>query len=311
VRASAPAPAPKVNTAAFSRELIVSAPIAPIRGRAASDAPYVANAKLGTVLFGAERDPQWHRVQYSVNGKTNTGWIQNTSVTELNGTNRAAVYRQIVGRNPEASLDFTGAVAMYDFLTRVGSEVPSPEDAAELELGRVVALRRAVSAIRREDRNFSPYVDFLRTHDGDVLFNDATGSFVVSSNLFWNVAEKFKGYPAGDDIAWTAARNPLPGSCGQSLSCALFNLRMTDGEYLAMHPNGRRAAEAAKNLSMMLQPIVADLGEKSLFKVATDQESKDELNSLVAELKTIVNRTSAGEKAAVVEQLGKISAAYK
>ena len=309
--APAPAPAPRVSTAAFNRELIVNSSVAPIRGRAAMEAPYVANARLGTTLFASERNSQWYRVQYSVNGKANTGWVEAARVSEVAGADRTAVYRQIVERNSGSDMDFTGAVAMYDFLTRVSAEMQPSDAAADLELKRIVALRSAVSGIDRQNRNVSPYADFMREHEADILFNDATGEFVVSSNLFWNLATKYRDYGAGDEIAWNAARNPLPGSCGQALSCYIFNLRMSDGEYLALYPNGRRADDAMKNLSMMLQPMIADLGEKRLFRITSDQESKDELNSLVAELKTIVNRSGAAEKATVLGQLGQISAAYR
>ena len=308
--APAPTPAPKVSTVAFNRELIVSVPVAPIRGRAAIEAPYVANAKLGTVLFASEGNPQWYRVQYSVNGKSSSGWIEATRVSEVSG-DRTSVYRRIADRNSGADMDFTGAVAMYDFLSRVNGEMQPSDEAAELDLKRVLALRQAVSGINRQNRNVSPYADFLREHESDILFNDVTGEFVVSSNLFWNLAEKYKAYPAGDDIAWNAARNPLPGDCGEALSCYIFNLRMSDGEYLAFFPNGRRSNDAVRNLSMMLQPMVSDLSEKRLFKVASDQESKDELTSLLAELKTIVNRSGAAEKSMVLGQLSQIASAYR
>lgn len=307
----APSSEPKVSTVAFNRELIVGDPIAPIRGRAAVEAPFVANARLGTVLFASEKNAQWYRVQYSVNGRSNTGWIEASKVAEMSGADRAAVYRRIVDRNPVSEADFTGAVAMYDFLSRVGGEMQPSTEAAELELKRVQALRRAVAGIGRQNRNVSPYADFLREHESDVLFNEATGDFLVSSNLFWNLAEKYRDYGAGDEMAWQAARNPLPGDCGQALSCYLFNLRMSDGEYLAFFPEGRRANEAMRNLSMTLQPMVSDLAEKRLFKVLDDRESRDEFNSLLAELKTIVGRSSAADKAPVIEQLGRIAAAYR
>lgn len=310
-RTAAPArqdapPASKVSTSAANKEIIVSVPVSPIRGQARLDAPYVANARLGTVLFASERNPLWYKVQYMAGGRMQTGWIASSTVQELTGADRSVTYQQIADRNYKPDSDFVSSAALVDFLSKVSSEIPA-DRAAELELKRALAMRTALSRIGRNDRNVSPYVDFLRDHDSEIVYNATSGEYLVSSTLFWNIADKYKGTAQGDEAAWNAARNPLSSDCNSALNCYLFNLRMTDGEYLSQYSSGARSNEAVRNLAVMLEPMVADMKEQRLFKAPQDADGKAELASLVTEIRTIVLRTNAPDKAAVLASLEKIN----
>lgn len=293
------------GTSTADRQVIVNVPVAPIRGQARLDAPYVANARLGTILSSSEKNPLWYKVQYTAGGSTQNGWIASTAVSEFTVADRAVVYQQIADRNSREDADFVSSAALVDFLGRAVGEVPR-EQALDMQFKRAVALRSALSRIGRDDRNVSPYADFLRDHESEIAYNAASGEYLVSSALLWNLADGYKQTPKGDEAAWYAARNPLPSDCGGMLNCYVFNLRMTDGEYLSQYPTGARANDASRNVSMMLGSMVADLRDQKLFKAPQDAESKAELQSLVAELRTIVLRTSAPERSSVLGSLDRI-----
>lgn len=274
------------------------------------DAPYVANARLGTVLFSSEKSPLWYKVQYTVPDGTRTGWIASSTVSELSGADRRAVYQQIVEKNSDIGGDFMSSSSLAYFLKRVSGEMPA-DQGAELELKRAMAMRSALSKISRSDRNVSPYADFLRDHDSELVYNPASGEYLVSSTLFWNLAERMRRSSKGDEVAWTAARNPLSSDCSAALNCYLFNLRMTDGEYLSWYPSGMRSSDAVRNLSAMLEPMAGDLKDQALFKGPAEADAKAELASIVTELRTIVARSSSSEKDRVLGLLSKIGEAYK
>lgn len=291
-------------------EIIVNAPMSPIRSQASFTAPFVANAKLGTSLMAVERTPQWFKVEYVTGGRTTTGWIAANTVAEVNGSDRTNVYRLITDRNYRADMDFNTSVELYDFLGRASSEMPISENAADVELKRIFALRAAASRINRQNRNAAPFSEFVNQRNGEIVFNEATGEYLVSSNLFWNLADKYRSLPSGDIIGWYGARNPIPGECGRLVNCHVFLTRMTDGEYLSIFPNGRSSNDAMRNISFMLEPLVTDLQTRTIFMSPTDAAGKSELESLIKELRTIVSRSSNPEKQNILSKLEKIEKGY-
>ena len=71
-------------------------------------------------------------------------------------------------------------------------------------------------------------------------------------------------------IAQAASQNPLPGECEGYINCYLYFIRATQGEYLERYPRGENAAEALKNVTDGIAPILADLSKKEVFTGPTD-----------------------------------------
>jgi hypothetical protein len=243
-------------------------------------------------------------------GRMATGWIAANTVAEVNGSDRTDVYRLITDRNYRADMDFNTSVDLYDFLGKASVEMPVSEKAADIELKRIFALRAAASRINRQNRVSAPFSDFVNQRNGEILFNEVTGEYLVSSNLFWNLADKYRNLPSGDIIGWYGARNPIPGECGRLVNCHIFLARMTDGEYLSIFPNGRSANDAMRNISFMLEPLVTDLQSRNIFMSPTDADDKVELGSLIKELRTIVSRSGIPERQNVLAKLDRIEKGY-
>ena len=80
-------------------------------------------------------------------------------------------------------------------------------------------------------------------------------------------------------------------------------MRMRFGEYLNLHPNGKHAGEALKNMTDYLSPIVADAQQKTVYNGPTDVTDRAEFNNLIAELRTIVARLPFVEKEKTLQQM--------
>lgn len=293
-------------------QIIVTDVSARVRSQAQASAPEVSRIRLGTVLKVTEKNPAWYKVQYSVaGGKTANGWISANSVNDLNAGAREELYRQIVDRNYKAEMDFAAASEMVDFLTQVTSELGNSNAAAELELKRLLALQTALKKIPDGQGERSPYREFLKAHEKSVIYSDPAGEWYVVSNLFWDLHKKYAATTFADQIAWQGAENPLPGECEGYVNCYLFSERMTNGEYLRLHPNGKKAAEALANLTRFLSSVVEDLDKKAAFTGPTDVTDRAEFNNLLAELRTIVSRLPQPEKEKTLQQLKQIAEAYR
>jgi hypothetical protein len=302
------------TTAAATAELpqiIVTSFSVPVRSQAKADAAMLSNVRLGTVLKVTEKNPAWYKVQYSDGGKTTLGWISANAVNDLNAAGKNEIYRQIVERNYKPQMDFESASEFYAFLSSVNGELETSDKSAEIELKRLLALRSALKTIPADRRETAPYKDFLKAQEKEIVFNEPAGEWLVVSNEFWNLHTKYKKWTVSDTIAWEAANNPLPGECEGYVNCHLFDMRMRFGEYLNLHPNGQRAAEALRNMTDYLSPIVSDAAQKTVYNGPTDVTDRAEFNNLIAELRTIVARLRFVEKEKTLQQLRIIAEAYR
>ncbi len=300
----------KTNSAELA-QIIVTGVSVPVKSLAKSDAPTVSNVKLGTILKVTEKNTAWYKVQYPANGKTSTGWISANSTSDLNASDKPVIYHQIVERNYKPQMDFASAAELYEFLSKVDGELDASDKSAEIEVKRLLTLRSALKTIPADKRETSPYKEFLKAQENEVVYSEPSGEWLVVSNQFWNLHNKYKKSTVSDSIAWEAANNPLPGECEGYVNCYLFDLRMRFGEYLNLHPNGKNAADALKNITDYLSPIVADSKQKSIYNGPTDVTDRAEFNNLVAELRTIVARLPFVEKEKTLQQLRQIAEAYR
>jgi len=292
-------------------EIIVTTFSVPLRSQAKPDAEAVSNVKLGTVLKVTEKNPAWYKVRYSEGGKTSAGWISANAVNDLNASGKTEIYRQIVERNYKPQMDFASASEFYEFTSKVEGELDNSDKSAEIELKRLLALRVALKTIPADKRETAPYKDFLKAQEKEIVYNEPAGQWLVVSNEFWDLHNKYKKMTVSDTIAWEAANNPLPGECEGYVNCYLFDMRMRFGEYLNLHPNGSHAAEAMKNMTDYLSPIVADSQAKKVYNGPTDVTDRAEFNNLIAELRTIVARLPFVEKEKTLQQLRTIAEAYR
>jgi hypothetical protein len=293
-------------------QIIVTDVSARIRSQAKASAPELSRARLGEILQVAEKTPAWYRVRVpAANGKSSSGWISANSVNDLNSAGRDQLYRQIADRYYKTNgMDFATASELYDFLTRAASDAENSAS-AEIELKRLLALRAALKTIPSGKSEQAPYSDFLKSQEKSVVYSEPAAEWHVSSNLFWDLHKKHQKSPVADQIAWEGAQNPLPGECEGYVNCYLFYARMTSGEYLSLHPTGRKNLEALTNLTSLLDPIVMSLNGNSPYTGPTDVTDRAEFNNLIAELRTIISRLPLVEKEKPLQQLKKIAEGFR
>lgn len=299
------------KTSNIDSQIIITSYSVPIKIEPKTSAKSLSNAKLGATYKVTEKSGSWYKVQYTSGGKTSSGWVSAASVNDLDDANKAAIYRQIAERNYNENMNFTEAAEYSDFVKQISGELGATDADAEVELKRLLALRTALKNIPIEQREQSPYREFLKKYDAEISYNEPAGMYLVASNQFWELHTKYAKSVVSDKIAWEAAMNPLPGECEGYVNCYLFDMRMRFGEYLNMHPNGKNSAEALNNIINYLSPIVADLQQKSVYNGPTDVTDRAEFNNLIAELRTIISRVPHTEKEKAIQQLKQIAEGFR
>nr|MBA2378923.1 hypothetical protein [Blastocatellia bacterium] len=143
------------------------------------------------------------------------------------------------------------------------------------------------------------------------VYNEPAGEYIVRSDRFWELRNKYKRLPIADEIAWAGAENPLPGECEGFVSCYFELLLNTKGRYLKYYPNGGNSGAAMKEVSDLLAAMEKDRVNGPSYEWPEHAEEAAFLNKTLTELGKIVAKVRQPEKQAAVSIIKKLRAAYK
>ncbi len=292
-------------------QIIVSEVSMRVREQANAGSRELCRLPLGTVLSYTGKAGNWIKASCVVGGSSKSGWIAETGARKFPPSAQVQTFKQIFEKKFSQNMDFATASELAAFLRRVNPLMENDPAAAQMSLSQLLALRIALRALKSENISASLRSDFLKTFQDQIVSSETDGDFYVKSSLFWNLREKYINSPLADGIAWEAAINPLPGKCEGYVNCHLFYVRMTAGEYLSFYPRGSNSSDALKNVTNFLNPIVADIPDKTNFGGPTDVTDRAEFNNLIAELRTIVSRLPNTEKEKTLSQLKQIAEAFR
>lgn len=302
---STPKPTPKP---AESPQIIVSVTSARLRSEPSTSSETVQYLKIGAIYPVLDQNAGWYRIRA---GSEKTGWISNTVSQPFTSAKRGEIYAGIAAKYSKQSLDFTTASQLYDFLTTAEKQITNRRQQGEIGFKRLLALQTALKKVPYDKQDQEPYKTFLKGKDKEVIYSDPSAEYYVISELFWDLHDKNKGTPVGEDIAWTASQNSLPGECEGYINCYLHNLRVTYGEYLNFYPAGKYSKKALTELGVFLGPIVADSREKSVYSGPADISDRAEFNRLLTELRAIISRSPYTEKTKPLQQIKTLAEAYR
>ena len=286
-------------------QIIVNVTSARVRSKPNLNASTLHYAKIGTIFPVLDKKEDWLQVQLS-DGES--GWISKTIISDFAPANRENIYRQIADNYLQRkTLDFITASQVFEFLSRAEKETK----AADLSFKRLLALRVALQAIPIEKMQENPYRNFTENYKNEIVYSEPSAQWHVRSDIFWELHNANKEKPLGEEIAWQAAQNPIPGECEGYVNCYLYLLRVTDGEYLNFYPSGKYSRQAVKNIADLLEPIAADAKIKQVYYSATDITDRAEFNKTLAELRTIISKLSFIEKQKALQQINSIAEGYR
>lgn len=297
------------SSSSAASQIIVAATSACVRSEPNQSASVVSTVNIGKILPVAETNSAWYRV--SLAGEK-SGWISKQIAADFADARRAEIYQKIVGKYFKSKMDFATAAQIFAFLTDASAEVKNKGAQADLNLKRLQALGAALKAVpsgKGETEN--PYKTFLKTNENQVVYSEPSGEWYVRSDVFWETHGKYKDLPVGEEIAWLAAQTPLPGECEGYINCYLYLLRVTDGEYLNFYPSGKYARKSIQNITSLLEPIVADLKNKTVYTAPGDISDRAEFNRLLTELRQIISKVPFVEKAKAVQQINQIGEGFR
>ena len=264
---------------------------------------------IGTVFNVIGEKNNWSNVELSTD---KDGWISNTITTKYDDKQRGTIYQELAEKYlKKYKLDIKTAGELLKFLPKAADEARTYEIGGDLRLKRLFVLRSALDSIPFDKSDSPPYKEFLKENEDEVVYSEPAGKWYVRSNVIWELHSRYAAHKIGDEIAWQAALNPIPGECEGYVNCHIYSLRATSGEYLNFYPGGKHSKEALNNLTNLLEPLTADANVKKVYYSANDTSDRAEFNKLLTELRAIVAKLVYVEKNKTLAQIETIAEGYR
>ncbi|QQS32155.1 MAG: hypothetical protein IPM50_10805 [Acidobacteriota bacterium] len=181
--------------------------------------------------------------------------------------------------------------------------------AASREYKRLLKLSNDLKKIPFDRYDKEPHRTFLKRNDKDIVYSEPAGQWFVRSGRFWDLYKKYAKLPIADDIAWSAADNPLPGECEGYVNCYMYNIRVTYGEYLRLFPNGKHSKKAVDRI-VEYQQYMADDEYTNYEGPGDDAAERSDLKKMITELRDILTKASPESKTKALEQLAVIESRF-
>jgi hypothetical protein len=278
-----------------------------VRALPNTTAEEVAKLGIGTVVEELERstgrervggaEDYWYRIN-APGGKT--GWVFGSFTAPFEAANRAAIYRRLAAERLKVEPASFGEMAdLARFLSSAIPEVAQIDAAAELELARLLAIRRAAEALPTDKQDQPPYQSWIKSNDALIVYSEPGGQWMIQAGAFWNLATQYRALAIGERIAWEAAQLPLPGECEGDPICHLGALNLTTGKYLTLYPRGIHAEEAMKAIIESLNGMLDAV--KSAEPLPAEYKA-DALKEVGA-LRATIQSTASPSKARALELL--------
>lgn len=306
--------APQKPTAKIQEtaQIIVAATSVRIRREPDFAAETVQTARIGEVFSLLEQNADWCKIRFGKPDDEASGWIAKKLTQNFTNARHSEIYRAVADKYlKQSSPAFADLAQVTDFLAAAQKEFKDPSTQADFAFRRLLAIKATLNRIPFEKQTENPFADFLEKNKSEIVYSDPSGKWLVRSELFWALRDKYKTLPIAEEIAWAAAQNPIPGECEGYVNCHLYLLRATDAEYLNFYPSGKYSREALKKLIDFLAPIAADDSQKAVYSSATDTSDRADFNKYLTELRAIVSKTPHLEKSKTLAQIKRIAEAYR
>ncbi len=301
---SAPPPASPAQAVAPEKpRRIVSGSGVRLRAAPSVSAAEVGKLALGTLLDELEigskeekigsRSGRWYRVAIP-DGRS--GWIFGAFTIPVSGNDRDTAFMILANARLANENQTPGELLeLHQLLRSAISMASSDASRAGLEFCALLALNRY---LREADRSSSPDAvpAAVSAYADDLVYSEPAGMYMCKYNLFWDLYEKCISLPMAEEMAWKAARQPIPGETEGFLDLMLAQMDETHGRYLRAQPMGTHVGEALKNIN------------EYLFIVATDETLREPADIPEEELK---QRLPEESRQAALDALTRLSAAIE
>lgn len=273
----------------------------------------IKKLRIGTVIKEIKRSaaPEkirsvldyWYQIETS-DGKQ--GWIFGKKFSNFNTSQRAQSYLELVKKQFKANLTVSKQMELTDFLFKAQDQIKYPADiAAELALLHLSSLQSAINKIDVNKSYLAPYRRWIERQQQRYLiyFDEVQDTWLINSQTYWDLHDKYYQLPISDEIAWAAVNNTFGGECEGIFECEFQRVYDTSGKYLKFHPTGKYANQALDNIAKFIS--------SSKTPVKLPQEDFEYLQMQISMLKQVIKKTNYQQKQELLNQITQVAALIK
>lgn len=205
------------------------------------------------------------------------------------------------------------AILVSAFAAGTYAQTPAKADEAKAraEFKALLDLRARLEKIPFNGEDKEPHKSFIKQNDKKITYNEPAGRWIVRSEMFWDLREKYSSLKIADDIAWEAAQNPIPGECEGYMNCGVYLGQITAVKYLGFYPAGKHSNAALAELRSMFSSYADASQADTSYTPPEDAADRAELQKMLKEIDAVLEKVPAAGADEVRGYIKTIAERYK
>ncbi len=234
-----------------------------MRSAISLDAKVLDKLALGTIVKATKRTRKkvrtgsvtgyWYYVTYPSKKGSKQGWIFGSLLRDFKAGKEEATHWELVQqRRVKKRADFADYAQLYQYISAILPTIKNTDIQANLALEQLLSLQKTAEKIPYDKEKIKPYSLFLAKHKKDLFYDEISGRYLIPSERYFTLSERYAKSAAGDKLTWFAANAPTGGECEGELECVFMRMTMQEGVYLQRYTDGNYAKEALTKVSEIL-----------------------------------------------------------
>lgn len=291
------------------RSRIITASSVRVRSEPATSGKELGKLAVGSVVTELERSSAqaevgnlsdyWYRVKFE--GKE--GWVFGGFTTEYQAAQRDQIYHNLMEQRLKTKTNFNDQLDLIKFVERIIKETQAKDALAEWQLYRLLAIKKTVESLPFDKNNESPYKEWLKANEENIVVSDPCGCWLLVSDRLWALEKQYHGSVVGERAAWEASQNSLPGECEGDISCYFSVINLTTGQYLDLYPMGQHADEVLQAIRTEVKSYLDDLNQAQPTYTVDNAEIITDLQQSVNTLHKYLKKVPAHKSADIDKNL--------
>jgi|GEM_PF-1610335 hypothetical protein len=238
------------DTAATSGKIVATLPIG-------TWCKVIAESDKSETLLG--KTAHWYQVNTE---DRQDGWIfgglaQVTDSSERFSAAIQIINTQLAALNSKSVEDLTQTLAFAEKIKELASH---SLEKALLETAFLRTLSRIYEELSKAGKGSDNKHPAIKNYHDLCYYHESAGQHFVKAKAFWDLAEKYSDIEEiAEDIAWLAARQPMPGETEGDPDMMIYFYENSYGRYVESYPAGKHVTEALENAAGILEHAAENL----------------------------------------------------
>jgi uncharacterized protein YgiM (DUF1202 family) len=249
-----------------------------IRDTAATTGKITATLPIGTwckVVAESDKDEtllgktsRWYKV---ITDEKQEGWIFGGLTKPAASADRFSAAINIINEqfSDKSNRSVEDLMQTLAFAEKIKELASHSLEKALLETAFLNALNRIFTELSTAGKGGDNKHPAVKNYPTLCYYHEPAGQHFVKAEAYWDLAEKYSDIDrVAEDIAWLAARQPMPGESEGDPDMMIYFFENSFGRYVESYPEGKHILEALEQATGILDYTAENL---SYYEAAEDK----------------------------------------